>query len=143
MQGLARERNISIDFKRPKFEDLVEIDQIKLAQVIRNLLSNAIKFSKVGNIIHIELNKNKTGLVCNVIDEGIGVPKDELNSVFDKFSQSSKTKTGAGGTGLGLAICQEIISAHRGKIWAENRSEGGMIFSFLLPFKQNLHKKKD
>ncbi len=52
--------------------------------------------------------------------------------VFDKFVQSSKTKTGAGGTGLGLAICQEIVELHKGKIWAENRPAGGALFQVLL-----------
>lgn len=137
MQGLAKEKNISIDFERARFDDLVEIDQTKITQVIRNLLSNAIKFSNVGNKIRIKLTKNEAGLICNVIDNGVGIPKDELNSVFDKFIQSSKTKTGAGGTGLGLAICHEIIKAHGGKIWAENAIECGMIFNFRLPFKQD------
>lgn len=69
-----------------------------------------------------------------VKDRGIGIPENELTSIFDKFTQSSKTKTGAGGTGLGLAICKEIIKAHHGKIWAENNPEGGAMFSFLLPY---------
>lgn len=68
-------------------------------------------------------------------DNGIGIPEDELNDIFDKFIQSSKTKTGAGGTGLGLAICNEIIQAHNGKIWAENNPDGGSTFSFMLPCK--------
>ncbi len=66
----------------------------------------------------------------------MGIPDDELYSIFDKFTQSSKTKTGAGGTGLGLAICQEIISAHQGKIWAENNPEGGATFKIVLPCQQ-------
>jgi len=59
--------------------------------------------------------------------------------VFDKFVQSSKTKTGAGGTGLGLAICHEIITAHKGRIWAENRPEGGAMFSFEIPLSIDTH----
>ena len=75
-------------------------------------------------------------LALMVQDEGIGIPDDELELVFDKFVQSSKTKTGAGGTGLGLAICNEIIQAHGGTIWAENRPAGGASFTFLLPLHQ-------
>ena len=56
-----------------------------------------------------------------------------MELIFDKFIQSSKTKTGAGGTGLGLAISKEIITAHKGRIWAENRAEGGAVFSFEIP----------
>jgi signal transduction histidine kinase len=69
----------------------------------------------------------------SVLDQGPGIPPDELEAVFDKFVQSSKTKTGAGGTGLGLAICREIIAAHKGRIWAENRPGGGAVFSFEIP----------
>jgi signal transduction histidine kinase len=68
-----------------------------------------------------------------VTDQGIGIPEDELELVFDKFVQSSKSKTGAGGTGLGLAICREIVVAHRGTISAHNDSKGGAVFEILLP----------
>jgi signal transduction histidine kinase len=70
-----------------------------------------------------------------VIDHGPGIPPHELETIFDKFIQSSTTKTGAGGTGLGLAICREIIHAHLGEIRAKNGPEGGAIFSFTLPLR--------
>jgi len=76
------------------------------------------------------------GLTFMLQDEGVGIPHEELDSVFDKFVQSSKTQNNAGGTGLGLAICKEIIEAHGGEIWAENRPEGGTSFFFLLPLHQ-------
>jgi K+-sensing histidine kinase KdpD len=63
----------------------------------------------------------------------VGVPEGELGTIFDKFTQSSKTKTGAGGTGLGLAISREIVDAHAGDIRAENRAEGGARFVVALP----------
>ena len=75
-------------------------------------------------------------IIFSVKDQGVGIPENELKSIFDKFIQSSRTKTGAGGTGLGLAICNEIIKDHRGEIWAENNLEGGAIFSFMLPCEQ-------
>ena len=62
---------------------------------------------------------------------------DDLNAVFEKFVQSSKTKTGSGGTGLGLSICREIILAHSGRIWVENNSGAGASFHFLLPRTQS------
>jgi len=73
-----------------------------------------------------------------VKDEGLGIPADEQEFIFDKFIQSSKTKTGAGGTGLGLSICKEIVEDHDGKIWAENNPDGGATFSFMLPYKQEV-----
>lgn len=118
------------------------VDPIRISQVICNLLSNAIKFSKAGSTIEIKLSseRHKIGTVSEVpalrftiYDQGVGVPESELETIFDKFIQSSKTKTGAGGTGLGLSICQEIINLHEGHIWAENRVQGGAKFSFILP----------
>ena len=117
-------------------------DEDKIGQVIRNLLSNAIKFTQKEKKITISIeqhqidNKSIPALLVNVSDQGLGIPENELKTVFDKFIQSSKTKTNAGGTGLGLAICKEIINAHNGKIWAENNPEGGSTFSFMLPYDQ-------
>jgi signal transduction histidine kinase len=68
-----------------------------------------------------------------VSDTGVGIPREELESIFEKFMQSSRTRSNAGGTGLGLAICREIVAAHGGRIWAENREEGGSRFMFVLP----------
>jgi signal transduction histidine kinase len=75
-------------------------------------------------------------MICQIIDEGPGIPQNELVAIFDKFIQSSKTNLGAGGTGLGLAICKEIILAHNGRIWAQNNPEGGAKFSFIIPLVQ-------
>jgi signal transduction histidine kinase len=72
-------------------------------------------------------------LLISVRDEGPGIPADELELVFDKFVQSSKTKSGGGGTGLGLAISREIVTAHHGRIWAENNAGAGCIFYCELP----------
>ncbi len=68
----------------------------------------------------------------------MGIPDNELEAVFDKFVQSSKTRTGAGGTGLGLSISREIVHGHKGRIWAENRSDGGAVFSFEIPIEPSL-----
>jgi signal transduction histidine kinase len=68
-----------------------------------------------------------------VQDQGVGIPEDEVEAIFDKFFQSTKTRTGAGGTGLGLPICRELVHAHRGTIKAFNRPEGGAVFEILIP----------
>jgi signal transduction histidine kinase len=130
-------RKIVIEHARPDFDASVIADQDKLMQVVRNLLSNAIKFSPDGSRIDIRMQRTDTSIVVSVHDQGMGVPEDELEAIFDKFIQSSKTRTGAGGTGLGLSICKEIINTHRGRIWAENWPEGGAVLSFEIPL--NLH----
>ena len=68
-----------------------------------------------------------------IADSGIGIPESEMDTIFDKFVQSSSTKTGAGGTGLGLAICQEIVGQHRGTIAATNIIGSGACFTVTLP----------
>jgi len=138
------EKNLSLKVIDPSVSTKVSCDSYKIGQVVRNLLSNAIKFTPEEKGIEIEFKRNESinekntilSLQISVIDQGVGIPESELTSVFDKFTQSSKTKTGAGGTGLGLSICYEIIKAHGGRIWAENNPEGGATFSFILPYEQ-------
>ncbi len=112
-------------------------DATRIGQVITNLLSNAVKFTPEGKVISIIISKgvlsNVPVLIFSIEDQGVGIPDDELEQVFDKFIQSSHTKTNAGGTGLGLPICQEIINLHQGKIWAEHAERGGSIFKFIIP----------
>jgi K+-sensing histidine kinase KdpD len=68
-----------------------------------------------------------------VRDEGAGIPHDELEAIFDKFVQSSKTKSGGGGTGLGLSISRQIVRDQGGRIWAGNNAQGGAFITFVLP----------
>ncbi len=111
----------------------VNVDAAKLAQVLRNLLSNAIKFSGVGGNVLIHVSQESDNLAFSIEDTGVGIPSAELEQVFDKFAQSSTTRSGAGGTGLGLPICREIIEGHGGRIWAQGNDAGGTTMRFLLP----------
>jgi len=86
------------------------------------------------------ITKRDDCVAMSIEDRGPGIPKEELVTIFDKFVQSSQTKTGAGGTGLGLAICYEIVKAHNGKIWAENNKKGGATFHFMLPVSQTTYR---
>lgn len=121
-------------------------DPFRIGQLLRNLLSNAIKFSPQGGTIRVHFapvvlqggrrasdSGQRPALQMTVQDEGIGIPANELEQVFDKFVQSSKTKTGAGGTGLGLAICREIAQAHRGTIHARANDGPGASLVVILP----------
>ena len=135
--ALVSERHLTVQCAPSAERVEVVLDSSKIMQVIRNLLSNAIKFSPEQGIIELQLCCQDSTVRVTVSDRGPGIPEEELDAVFDKFMQSSKTKTGAGGTGLGLAICREIISAHHGRIWVENRSEGGATFFMELPLKQS------
>ncbi|MDP5238997.1 PAS domain-containing protein [Uliginosibacterium sp. 31-16] len=119
-------------------------DSKLLSMVLRNLLSNAIKFSSDGGEVSLQIQPGvlsldgeteapRPALEIIVADRGPGIPEEELEVVFDKFVQSSKTRSGAGGTGLGLAICREIASAHGGHIFARNRTGGGAEFVLRIP----------
>lgn len=130
---LTSERKLNIHYDKPDFDTYGNMDPVKMKQIVRNLLSNAIKFSPIGGEIHVNMQKDNGAFIVSVRDQGPGIPEDELESIFDKFVQSSKTRTGAGGTGLGLAICRQLITAHGGHIWALNNKDEGSTLLFKVP----------
>ena len=147
-----KERRLKFTLKADKNKTIAVFDPNRIHQVISNLLANAIKFSDPGKTLHISLTedtvsggkrktdpKNLPAIRFSLRDEGNGFPENELEMVFDKFTQSSTTKNQPGGTGLGLAICKEIIEGHRGKIWAENHTRRGAILHFAIPVKQQYY----
>ena len=129
----AQEQGLGLDLQVPPSEMRSSFDSERMMQVLRNLLSNACKFSEKGSRVRLEVDQTDTTIVCRVINVGVGIPENELESIFDKFVQSSKTRTGAGGTGLGLAISREIVNQHGGRIWAQSQPNGETIFTFELP----------
>ncbi|GEM_PF-4709668 len=145
LQSQAHDKRITITHVPVQVSTLVQCDNQRMTQVIINLLSNAIRFTPHGRSITLSyhtyhLAKNppimQKALMFRIEDEGPGIPPGELELIFDKFRQSSKTRLGGGGTGLGLAICREIIRAHHGTIRAEHHPEGGAIFWFAIPYIQ-------
>ena len=137
LQSLSEKRKITITTDYKVNDTVLVCDKRKITQVIINLLSNAFKFTPEGSIVQviIEEDSAKGTLGLSVLDEGAGIPDDELKTIFDEFSQSQKVKSGdfIKGTGLGLAICKGILNHHHGRIWAENRPEGGARMQFELP----------
>ncbi|MFN8549330.1 MAG: ATP-binding protein [Candidatus Eisenbacteria bacterium] len=129
----AQEKRIALTFAPDEVELVLEIDRNRMAQVMRNLLANAIRFTPDGGEVRIEVEPRDEEVELRVLDNGPGIPAGELESIFDKFVQSSTTRSGAGGTGLGLSICQEIVRFHKGRLWASNRPEGGAAFHIVLP----------
>ncbi|PON19937.1 hypothetical protein C2W62_00115 [Candidatus Entotheonella serta] len=107
------------------------------ATLFRHLLSNAIKFSPLGSQITLSLKGTDETASIAISDQGIGIPENEREAIFEKFVQSSLTRTGAGGTGLGLAICREIVHLHQGSIRVENVPTGGACFTFTLPMTES------
>ena len=132
-RSMCSEREVSIGYQQSEAATTVLIDPDRISQVIRNLLSNAVKFSPPNGTIHVELRRAGDAFRLSVRDEGPGIPPEELETVFDRFVQSSKMKSNKGGTGLGLAICREIVGWHGGRIWAENNAAAGCVFHCELP----------
>lgn len=140
---LAAQRNISVETVQPDDPLQVHLDHVRIRQVMRNLLSNAIKLSPENEIVTIVTQRRHDSVLVSVCDRGPGIPEDELETVFDKFVQSSKTKSGAGGTGLGLAICRDIVAAHEGRLWAENNPSGGVTLTFQLPLDPKVGEEQE
>jgi signal transduction histidine kinase len=117
---------------------LVSVDGERIAQVITNLVGNAAKFSPVGSGITIVASPTATAIQIDVSDEGIGIPHEERDKVFEAFQQSErKNANQRQGAGLGLAICKSIIEAHNGRIWIRDQPRGTTI-SFTLPTSEPL-----
>ena len=136
------EKNLKIKWLDHPDDTGIQLDKNRITQVIINLFSNAIKFTASGTTLNLSIQKdseilNEEALIFSIEDNGIGIPAGETETIFNKFDQSSRNETGTGGTGLGLPISHEIITAHRGKIWAENSPNQGAIFRFVIPLHQN------
>jgi len=117
----------------PSDMPLVKFDGILIEQVLINLLENALKYTPRGSQIDIFTNADNQHIMIEVADCGIGLKDEERIRVFDKFYRGSAAVKGQRGVGLGLAICRAIVEAHGGRIWEENRPDGGARFIFTIP----------
>lgn len=114
----------------------VSMDFALMVKVLTNVIDNAIKYSPFNLPIDIEAAIVDGNLQIKVCDRGLGIPPEDLGQIFDKFYRVKRPENFEG-TGLGLSICKRIIEAHKGKIWAENRSGGGSIVTIALPLSEN------
>jgi PAS domain S-box-containing protein len=133
LSALARERGLGLRLTSPGPRAHTWGDRERLAQVIRNVLGNAIKFSPENGEIRVTLVCTNDAAELSVHNEGPGIPDDECEAVFNKFIQSTTTRSGAGGTGLGLSICRQIVALHHGVIRAEPTHGKGALFRICLP----------
>ncbi len=119
----------------PRDLPLVEIDGLLIERVFANLVENAVKYTPSGTPIEISAVSDGDEIVVTVADRGPGIPPGEEQRIFEKFHRVA-SEGNQGGAGLGLTICRSIVEAHRGRIWAENRSGGGAAFHFDLPLSE-------
>ncbi|HMV96782.1 MAG TPA: sensor histidine kinase KdpD [Anaerolineales bacterium] len=114
---------------------LVPLDFVLIVHVLNNLIDNALKYSPEGSPLEINADLVKDEIQISVTDNGIGIPHEDLERVFDKFYRVQRPEN-VTGTGLGLAICKGIIEAHGGRIWAKNNAAGGSVFTIALPMEE-------
>lgn len=132
---MAKEKNVH--FSRDYLNEpiLVEIDQDKITQVLDNIISNALKYSPSGGTITVKLVAFHDSLEVKISDQGVGIPKQNLHRIFDRFYRVDKARARhIGGTGLGLAIAKEMVEAHNGHIWATSIEGKGTTIHFTLPY---------
>ena len=126
----TRTRNWQLDIEEGI---ILNIDKYYLSQAIDNLIINSINYAKSGTIaISIKRDNDNETIIFSISDEGIGIPPDELDEVFEEFTVSSRTESFAGGRGVGLAVCKKVIEVHGGTIKAESKRMGTKIW-FTLP----------
>ncbi|MCM8775123.1 MAG: ATP-binding protein [Candidatus Omnitrophica bacterium] len=117
-------------------------DAEKVKQIITNLVSNAYKFTDPGGMVIIEAAEAKGEVQISVTDTGYGIPKEDLERIFERFVQVGRTYgPGIKGTGLGLAICKSLVELHQGRIWVESEAGKGARFTFTLPCVQDQGSK--
>ncbi len=131
---MAKEQNVHFSRKFSKKSRFVDIDSDKITQVLYNIISNAMKYSPEGGTITYRLKERGDWLEVSISDQGMGIPKENIGKIFDRFYRVDGARTRKlGGTGLGLAIAQEIIKAHGGRIWAASEAGKGTTIYFTLP----------
>ncbi len=133
---LVSEKGTVINEDIPATLPEIEADGERVRQVMVNLLSNAIKFSNDGGSVTVKGNVNDSELLVQVTDRGIGIPKEAMPHLFERFYRAQDSMA-RGGAGLGLYISKQIIEAHGGRIWAESKVGEGSTFSFTLPLNQS------
>jgi len=133
LSNKAKNKNLELKFKSNINKADIYIDQDRITQVFINLINNAIKFTEKG-YVEVSINKSENEVECIVSDTGIGIPHQEIATVFDRFHQIGKAVDDAEkGSGLGLSISKGIVDLHYGNIWVESALDKGSDFIFTLP----------
>ena len=133
---LAQTKQIALRFCPAETDCQVEIDTVRMNQVMNNLFSNAINYTPQWGEVKLIIDVRRRIVLIQVQDNGLGISEEDLPHVFDKFYRArSKEHLGQDGTGLGLAIAKSIVEQHKGEIWVENNPAEGTTVNIALPIK--------
>ena len=143
MRGSDEEKKYELVRDYPITSVWIEIDTDKMTQVIDNILNNAIKYSPDGGKITVTMKTTDDQMILSISDQGLGIPKQDLPRIFDRFYRVDRARSRAqGGTGLGLSIAKEIIKQHKGFIWAKSVYGKGSTFTIVLPYDKDAVKEE-
>ena len=143
IRGQDEEKKYELVRDYPITSVWIEIDTDKMTQVIDNILNNAIKYSPDGGKITVTMKTTDDQMILSISDQGLGMPKQDLPRIFDRFYRVDRARSRAqGGTGLGLAIAKEIIKQHKGFIWAKSEYGKGSTFTIVLPYDKDAVKEE-
>ncbi len=135
---LATSKNISLEFSAKPSDMSINVDKIKLKQILHNLVNNALKFTPENGHVKVEARKSRSLTEISVRDNGIGIPEDKLEIIFEPFKQiDSSLSRKYSGTGLGLMIVKKFVEMHGGEIRVKSELTKGSTFTILLPVKRN------
>jgi signal transduction histidine kinase len=134
LDNLFRAKNIRLIFNKEKKIPPFFSDPEKVRMILNNIIGNAMKYIAYRGKIEIKLKQSKGFLICSIKDNGVGIPEQQQNQIFNKFFRSDNViKYQTEGTGLGLYIVKNIVEQFGGKIWFESKENIGTVFSFSLP----------
>ena len=132
LEPLSKKKDITFNLHAEIDDDLeIDADRAEIKRVITNLCGNALNYTNKGGTIDIHVKAQSGDILFSVIDNGNGIPKEDIPHLFKRFSQGTSKKRSTG-TGLGLYLSRQIVEAHGGKIWVESKVNAGSEFSFLL-----------
>ncbi|MCK5422317.1 MAG: HAMP domain-containing histidine kinase, partial [Deltaproteobacteria bacterium] len=133
IEPLAEKKKVTIAIGVGEGLPRIKVDPERMLQVLRNLIGNAVKFTPKDGHVHVSAQFSKQVVEVSVKDTGLGISKESLTAIFDKFQQEFTHSNKIKGTGLGLSFVKHIIKDHGGRVWAESILGQGSIFIFVLP----------
>jgi signal transduction histidine kinase len=133
-KAVAEEKQLIWQEDIPESLSSIEMDSVRMAQVVGNLVSNAIKYNRPNGTVMLRAEVVEKEIALYIQDTGLGIPDESLPHLFEKFFRVREHESRIAGTGLGLSICKQIISGHGGRIEVKSKIGVGTVFSVFLPY---------